>query len=463
MRESRTYGSVRGAHSNVRPYRHRCPLAERQAARPRREGVTENGYQGIFKLQFGAGVGSIIDESVRRVMAWFNFLAARPRAAIAALCAGAVVIYFLSAWTVHAPPPKYSTAKVARLDIEDTVLAAGVLQPIQQVEVGTRATGQLKSLKVKLGDRVRAGDLLAEIDSLLQDNELRAQQASLANLEAKERAASARLRKAKLELERQQGLIHGAATSRRDLESAEAETQADEADLAALGAQIAQAKSLVKTAEANLSFTKIVAPIDGEVVAILTKEGQTVVAAQIVPVILKLAKLDAMTVKTQISEADVVNVKAGQPVSFTIMGEPDKLYSARLRVVESAPTSYSEPAAAQASTQAANAGTTVGAPVFYNALFDIPNIDGVLRIGMSAQVSIVQGVVKNVLAVPSGALREQGPDGRFLVRIVGSKGPEERRVRIGVNNRSFAQVLEGLKEGEEVILEETPTSKGPSA
>ena len=361
--------------------------------------------------------------------------------------------------------PIIRSAKIGKLDIEDTVLAAGVLQPIQQVDVGTRATGQLKSLRAKLGEHVRAGDLLAEIDSLLQENELRAQQANIANLEAKERAALARLRKARLELERQQGLIHGAATSRRDLESAEAEAQADEADLASLGAQIAQAKSLVKTAEANLSFTKIIAPIDGEIVAILTKEGQTVVAAQIVPVILKLAKLDAMTVKTQISEADVVNVKAGQPVSFTIIGEPDKRYSARLRVVESAPVELFRAfrdADGRAILELRNDG---GRPVFYNALFDVPNPDGVLRIGMSAQVSIVQGIIKNALAIPASALREQGPDGRFLVRVVGTKGgePEERRVRIGVNNHNFAQVLDGLKEGDEVVLSDLPTANGPAS
>jgi len=398
-------------------------------------------------------------------MAWFKVLASKPRAAIAALCAAIVAASVFSAWTGRAPPPNYSIAKIGKLDIEDTVLAAGVLQPIQQVDVGTRATGQLKSLRVKLGEHVRPGDLLGEIDSLLQENELRAQQANLANLEAKERAALARLRKARLELERQQGLIHGAATSRRDLESAEAEAQADEADLASLSAQIAQAKSLVKTAEVNLSFTKIIAPIDGEIVAILTKEGQTVIAAQIVPVILKLAKLDAMTVKTQISEADVVNVKVGQPVSFTIMGEPDKRYSTRLRVVESAPLSYSEPSANQAGAQSSSSGTTVGAPVFYNALFDVPNPDGVLRIGMSAQVSIVQGVIKNALAIPASALREQGPDGRFLVRVVGVKGgePEERRIRIGVNNHNFAQVIDGLKEGDEVILGDLPGANGPGS
>ena len=398
-------------------------------------------------------------------MAWYSILASKPRAAIALLGAALAAAYLISAWTSRAPPPKYSTTKIGRLDIEDIVLAAGVLQPIQQVDVGTRATGQLVSLKVKLGDHVRAGDLLAEIDALIQTNELRAQQDNIASLEAKERAGLARSRKARLELERQQGLIHGAATSHRDLESAEAQAQADEADLASLQAQIAQAKSLVKTAEANLSFTRIIAPIDGEVVAILTKEGQTVVAAQIVPVILKLAKLDAMTVKTQISEADVVNVKVGQPVSFTIIGEPDKRRSARLRVVEAAPSSYSEPAATPGAAQSSSAGTSVGTPVFYNALFDVPNPDGVLRIGMSAQVSIVQGVVKNALAIPAGALREQGPDGRFLVRIVSAAGgePQERRVRIGVNNHTYAQVLEGLKEGDEVIVGDLPTANGPAS
>jgi macrolide-specific efflux system membrane fusion protein len=84
---------------------------------------------------------------------------------------------------------------------------------------------------------------------------------------------------------------------------------------------------------------------------------------------------------------------------------------------------------------------------------------------MSAQVSIVQGVVKNALVIPSSALREQGPDGRFLVRVVGAKArePEDRRVRIGVNNHSFAQILDGLKEGEEVVLGDLPAANGPAS
>src|SRR5208283_3125754 len=119
----------------------------------------------------------------------------------------------------------------------------------------------------------------------------------------------------------------------------------------------------------------------------------------------------------------------------------------------------------QGAAQSSSSGAGVGAPVFYNALFDVPNPYGVLCIGMSAQVSIVQGVIKNALAIPASALREQGPDGRFLVRVVGVKGgePEERRIRIGVNNHNFAQVIDGLKEGDEVILGDLPGANGPGS
>ena len=248
------------------------------------------------------------------------------------LLGAAVLIggYFLSRWWFAQAAPQYLTAKVARATLESDVLATGTLQAIRQVDVGTRATGQLTSLKVKLGDHVQAGDLLAEIDPILPENDLRAQKANLANLEAQKRAAEARLRKSKLEYVRQRGLIGGAATSRRDLESADAQSQADEAGLAALDAQIAQARAQTDFAATNLSYTRITAPIEGEVVAILTQEGQTVVATQIVPVILKLANLDAMTVKTQVSEADVIKVHVGQPVSFTILGDQDKRYGAKV-------------------------------------------------------------------------------------------------------------------------------------
>lgn len=380
---------------------------------------------------------------------------AGPRARTIWIMVGVATAAFV-AWrfTSARPAIAFATTRVTRQDIENTVLATGTLQPIRQVDVGTRVTGQLKSLKVRHGDHVREGELVAEIDPVLPESELRATQANLANLEAQRRAAMARLTRARLELERQRGMMRRSATARKDVESAEAETLANEASLAALDAQIAQARSQVDIASANLAYTKITAPIEGEVVGVTTQEGQTVVAAQIVPVLLKLARLDAMTIRAQISEADVIHVKIGQPVSFTVMGDPDKTYSSMLRSVELAPQNYSDPVQSQSgggqSAAAASSGT---AAVFYNALFDVPNPDRTLRIGMTAQVSITLGVTRDALTIPSSALRDQGLDGRYALRVVDAKGGvESRQVRIGVNNHVRAEILDGLKEGEDVVL-----------
>ncbi len=380
---------------------------------------------------------------------------------------GAIVLgvgYFLFHWLFAQAAPQYLTAKVVRATLESTVLATGSLQAIRQVDVGTRVTGQLKSLKAKLGDHVRAGDLLAEIDPVLPENDLRAAQASLANLEAQKRSAAARLRKSRFELERQKGLIGGAATSRRDLESADAQLQADEASIAALDAQIAQARAQIDIAAANLGYTKITAPIDGEVVAILTQEGQTVVAAQIVPVILKLANLDAMTVKTQISEADVIRVHVDQPVSFTILGDQDKRYFGKLRAVEPAPDNYSNPlATGTGASNQSSSTSTANVAVFYNALFDVPNAQHFLRIGMTAQVSVQLGDVHNALAIPSAALRNKGKDGRYSIRVLKpGGGVETKQVSIGIDNFIQAEILEGLSEGEVVITGE-PDQNAPGA
>jgi macrolide-specific efflux system membrane fusion protein len=349
------------------------------------------------------------------------------------------------------PTVRYATTLVTRQDVENNVLATGTLQAIRQVDVGTRVTGQMKSLKVKLGDHVQEGQLLAEIDPILPENELRAAEANLVALDAQRRSAIAKARRSKLELDRQRGMIGKSVTSRRDLEAAEAQALADEASIAALDAQIAQAKSRVDIAGANLGYTKITAPIEGEVVGVLTQEGQTVVAAQIVPVILKLARLDAMTVRTQVSEADVINVKVGQKVSFTVMGDPDKHYPGTLRAVELAPQNYSESAQAQIGSQS-SATTSGTAAIFYNALFDVPNPDRNLRIGMTAQVSIRLGVSRGVLTISISALREQDLDGRYTLRVLAVDGRvESRQVRIGVNNHVAAEVVEGLAEGEAVV------------
>ncbi len=382
------------------------------------------------------------------------------------LAAVLIGVYLGRERLVHSPAPKHLTARAARADLESVVLATGTLQPIRQVDVGTRATGQVTSLKVKLGDHVRAGDLLAEIDPVLAESALQEAQAKLADLDAQKRSAAAKLRKSRLESERQHGLIKGAATSNRDLETADAQRQADEAGLASLDSQISQARSRITTETANVSYTKILAPIDGEVVAVLTQEGQTVVASQIVPVILKLAQLDRMIVKTQIGEADIDGVKVGQSASFVTMSDPTKRYYGTLRVVDVVPQSYSElggSSSAGASqgkaTGAGGAGAGTG-PVYYNALFDIPNPDRILRVGKTVEVSILLEAAKGVLAIPTAALGELAADGRFKVQTLNADGKlQTRQIRAGVSNHALTEVLDGLKEGEEVVTGELTTER----
>lgn len=337
-----------------------------------------------------------------------------------------------------------------RGNLEDSVLASGTMDAIERVSVGAQATGQLKSLKVALGDRVTRGQLVAEIDDLTQQNDLRTAQAALQTRRAERAAKVATLKQAELAFRRQRQMLAADASSRENYEAAEATLGVTRADIAALDAQIVQAEIEVDKAKVNLGYTRIVSPIDGVVVAVVTKEGQTVNAIQSAPTIIKVAQVATMTVKAQISEADVTRVKPGLPVYFTILGEPDQRYHATLRAVEPAPDSIQKDDAT-ASLTSSSANST-SAAVYYNGLFDVPNPDEKLRISMTAQVSIVLGEARDAVVVPASALGKRGEDGRYAVRVVGKNNQTEtRQVKIGMNNNVQAQVLEGLEVGERVV------------
>ncbi|WP_175864629.1 macrolide transporter subunit MacA [Burkholderia cepacia] len=348
--------------------------------------------------------------------------------------------------------PQYLSAPVSRGDLENAVLATGALQAFRQVDVGAQVSGQLKSLKVKLGDKVTKGQWLAEIDPVLSENALRQARASEESLRAQQQSTTAQLTQAELAFRRQQAMLPDDATSRESFEAARATLDVQRATLASLAAQIRSARIQIETAQANLGYTRIVAPIDGQVVAIVTQEGQTVIAQQQAPVILKLADLDTMTVKAQVSEADVIRVNAGQTAYFTILGEPDRRHYGKLRAIEPAPQNYAE-------TQSALGGGAGGAKpnsaVFYNALFEVPNPEHRLRISMTAQVNIVLGNARNALSIPAAALGEKRKDGTYAVRVLRADGSTEtRNVRIGINNNVRVEVLAGLKDGERVVIGE---------
>jgi macrolide-specific efflux system membrane fusion protein len=369
-------------------------------------------------------------------------------AVVVALIAGGAWLI----WGTGAKKPEIVTAAVTRGDVEQTVLATGVLEPSKLVSVGAQASGQVKKLYVELGDTVKAGDPIADIDSRNQLNTVSNAEAGLSSVTAQRAAASASLTQAQINFDRQQRLYTEGAAAKADLDSAKAQLANAQASLTAANSQIKQSSLQLNTAQTNLGYTKILAPMDGTIVAVVTEEGQTVNANQSAPTIVMLAQLQQMTVSAQISEADVEKVTSGQDVYFTTLGDTNTRHYAKLRAVAPAPESIESQSTSQASSSSASA-------VYYNGLFDVENKDGKLRTGMTAQVYIVQASAKDTVIVPSSALERRGR-GQYAVKVVDKDGKvEERPVKIGINTSVDAQVLEGLKEGEKVVVAQASGAK----
>lgn len=340
-----------------------------------------------------------------------------------------------------APAASYITTPVERRDLEQSVLADGTLQAQQLVSVGAQVSGQIKALHVALGEQVKQGDLLVEIDDLTQQNALKDAEAALDNVQAQLASRRATLRNNQLVFERQRKVLARGLGSQADYDSAEATLTATRADIRALTAQSVQARIAVETARVNLGYTRIVSPMAGTIVAIPVEQGQTVNAVQSTPTMVKVARLDTMTVEAQISEADVIRVSAGLPIYFTVLGAPEHRYQARLRAIEPAPDSINDDTTSSSSTSTA---------VYYNGLFEVDNPEGALRIGMTAQVHIVLATERSALVIPAIAL-----SGDRVQVVDGAGQPQWRQVKVGLNNKVDAQILSGLEAGESVVVSQS--------
>ncbi|MBA8839039.1 efflux RND transporter periplasmic adaptor subunit [Ochrobactrum sp. RH2CCR150] len=373
---------------------------------------------------------------------------------IAAIIAVAVCGYFYWRSQSGSQSQSIMTVAAARSDIEVTVLATGTVKPVRLVAVGAQASGRITSVKVKLGQTVKTNDLIAEIDSTTQKNDLRTSEASLANMQAQLKEKQATLILNQQTLTRQKSMLAKHAVSQADYDTAAADLNVTQAQIESIKAQIKEAEVAVETARANLGYTQITAPIEGTVLSIVSQEGQTVNATQSAPTIVILGQLDRMTVYTEISEADIVRVKPGLPLYFTVLGDQDRRYEAKLESVEPAPESIKSDSSfsSSSSTSTSSSSSTSSEAIYYNGLFTVPNDDGHLRTYMTAEVHIVLGQEKNALTIPSSALGAPDADGRYTVRVVDDKGEITRKkIEIGLNNKVMVQVKSGLDEGDRVI------------
>lgn len=292
--------------------------------------------------------------------------------------------------------PEYLYAAVNMGDIEDLVTATGTLEPRDKVDVGAQVSGQIEKLTVEVGDQVKAGDVLAEIDATTAQARVEANRASLRAQESNLMDRYNTLEKAERDYERQKNLQAAGASTEEQLLNAETTLKSARQGIESLKLQIEQQKASMRVEEANLQYTTIKAPIDGTVVSITAKQGQTINASQSAPTILTIADLNTMTVRAEVSEADYAKLSVGMPAYFTTLGGNNRRWEGTLKRIEPTPK-------------------VQNSVVLYYALFDVNNDNLQLMPSMTAQVFFVHAQARNVLMVPMAALQQ----GQQIAREMG--------------------------------------------
>ena len=328
-----------------------------------------------------------------------------------------------------------ATVTVTRGDVERTVTALGKIKPKDYVDVGTQVSGQLEKVHVEIGDKVKQGDLIAEIDPTVYETRVRTGHANLDNLRALLVQQQAEAELAERQLERNRALLKEKAISRETVETDEAALKVAQAKVKATQAQIRASEATLAGDQANLGYTKILAPMSGTVVSQTSLEGQTVNAAQQAPVIVRVANLETMTVWAQVAEADVTKVKTGMPAWFTTLGDSERRWQGTVRQVMPTPE-------------------TVNDVVLYNVLVDVDNSEQLLMTDMTVQVFFVLEQAKDAPVVPLSALRAlpgKGPD-VYEARVLTARGIERRTVTVDVASRTNAAIRDGLAIGDKVVV-----------
>lgn len=358
------------------------------------------------------------------------------------LAVGALVVggWYWYAGAARKPDPNSArAATVTRGTIEELVTSQGKLEAKQYVDVGTQVSGQLKKIYVEIGDTVKQGQLVAEIDPRVYQAQVEASEARINSLRAQLNQQKATAKLAEQNLKRNQSLIAVNAVSQQALQESESEAAVAKAQVESIVAQIQETESNLKGIRTNLGFTKIYAPMAGTVTTMPAREGQTLNANQTAPTILQIANLDLMTVRAQVAEADVGRLKEGMPAYFTTLGNSDRRWQGRVRQIQPSPE-------------------VVNDVVLYDVLIDVKNQGRQLMTGMTTQVFFILGKAEKATIIPAEALGQRAADhdneaGKaYRVAVLTEKGRETRIIHVGLQTRTQAEVRDGLQAGERVLV-----------
>ncbi len=336
----------------------------------------------------------------------------------------------------------YKTQKIENGNIMESITASGTINPLSTVSVGSQASGRIAEIYVDYNSVVKKGQLLALIDQENAKATVQQREAALEIAKAQVAVEENNIKYYKKALNRISKLNAAKYSTEKDLEAAERDYDNSVAQLALEQAQVKQAQASLNSAQTELSYTEIKAPVDGIVISKSVEVGQTVAASFETPEIFSVAEdLTKMQIEASVVEADIAKVKEGQKVRFTVDSYADDYFYGTV-------------------TQVRNEATTTSNVVTYTVVIGIDNSDMKLKPGMTANVEIITAEEKGVMLVPNQALRFYIDDSdnakRYKDRgvwIIKNGHPERVTVKIGVSDDDNTQILEStLKIGDEVIV-----------
>lgn len=357
-------------------------------------------------------------------------------------------------------------AKVERMDLAKSVVATGRVQPITKVEVKSKASGLIRKLDVDVGDRVHIGQVLAELDREQLQAQVQEMKASLADAEAAVQSAQATFARDKVdakgvdvpflrrEMVRAQKMYKEGLISSQALDDAEknfriAENKmnvahsalaVDQAQIAEAKAKVLQARASLDNAQADLSYATIRSPINGVVLSRDVEIGDAVSSILVLgsqaTLVMTLGDMHQVYIKGKVDESDIGQVHVGQNARIKVQSYPNHSFTGVV-------------------TKIYPMGVEKDNVTTFEVRVSVENPEGLLKADMSANAEIVQEEHKNVLTIPEGAVIYDSKRATF-VQVPDPKAPNGMRqipVKLGISNGARTEVLSGLKEGQQVVLQ----------
>ncbi|WP_320201493.1 efflux RND transporter periplasmic adaptor subunit [Agrobacterium sp. rho-13.3] len=285
----------------------------------------------------------------------------------------------------------YTTQAVTKGDLSVIVTSTGSVQPTDKVDISSELSGTIRKVNVTYNSPVKAGDILAELDTNKLEADVQSARAKLASAKATVLKAKADLGSANASLERLKSLVQSRVSSQQDLEVAQFNYDAAGATLEVNAAAVLSSEADLRLAEVNLGKAKIVSPIDGVVLTRSVDPGATVASSLNAPVLFTIAgDLREMELQVAIDEADVGKVQTGQTATFNVDAYPERSFPAAIETVRFA-------------------SETVSNVVTYKGILTVDNAELLLRPGMTATANIVVEQIKEAILVPNAALRYTPP------------------------------------------------------